>query len=431
MTLGLALGALAGANILVAFAYQWYVLTALGPGTATDALFAGTMVPQLVLVIVSGSLNYVLIPLLAVHANEDRVRLAWTYFQGIGAVSLALAVLLAVSAPHWVPLTVPGFSPEATRLTTQLTRIQLLGAVFTAVMGVGAAMQHARHRFLWTELAAVLASAAGLAFMVAALPRMGVRAAAWGMVIRSGLQLLLLLPGMGRYRAPDWHDPRLHVGLRRTAPLLAGQLYYKSDSLLDRFLASLAPPGTLSLYHVAQQLYASASMVLNRAIVAPVVPRLSRLADGGEWSGFGAQVRHRLRLTLGVTVLASICLALFGRPLLALAFGHGEVTPDRIAHLWLLLLLLSGVWFGGAVGQILSSAFYAQGNTRTPALVGVVGFTLAIGVKLVAFREAGIEGLAVAASLYYLLNALVLLICLRRTTRRAAGVLSVGEFARP
>src|SRR5882724_6422274 len=145
MMLGLTLGALAGINILVSFAYQWYVLTTVGPGQVTDALFAGTMVPQLVLVIMTGSLNYVLVPLLAVEDGEGRNRLAWTYVQGLGVACLAIVLLLIASAPFWVPLTVPGFAPETVRLAVHLTRVQLLGAVFTTVTGVEVALHYAKH----------------------------------------------------------------------------------------------------------------------------------------------------------------------------------------------------------------------------------------------------------------------------------------------
>lgn len=431
MILGLSLAALAGITILVNFAYQWYVVTAVGPGPATDALFAGTMVPQLVLVIMTGSLNYVLVPLLAVEEGAARSRLGWTYVQGIGAVGLAIVGLLILSAAVWVPLTVPGFAPDGVRLAVHLTRIQLLGAVFSAVTGVEVALHHAEQRFVRAEGGLSLASLAGLAFVIWGLPRLGIAAAAWGTVARSGLQMLLLLPGMGRYQPPRWDAPALGVGLRRSAPLIAGQLYYKSDGLLDRFLASLAPPGALSLYHISQQLYASAAMVLNRALVAPLVPRLARLANSNEWPSFVRRVQHRLGTTLAVALAGTAGLAVLGRPLLAQLFGHGQFTPERVDHLWWLLLLLSGVWIGGAVGQILSTSFYAQGDTRTPTLIGIAGFTLAIGLKLFAFRWRGIEGLALAASAYYLLNALLLLVCLRRRARRVATrPLSVEELVR-
>ena len=53
------LGTLSAANIGVAFLFQWYVLTHLGPGIETDALFAGMTLPQLVLAVISGSLMHV------------------------------------------------------------------------------------------------------------------------------------------------------------------------------------------------------------------------------------------------------------------------------------------------------------------------------------------------------------------------------------
>lgn len=431
MLLGLSLGAIAGMSILVNFAYQWYVLTSLGPGPATDALFAGTMIPQLVLVIASGSLNYVLIPLLAVQETEGRTRLAWTYFQGIGLACVGLVAFLILTAALWVPLTVPGFSPANTLLAIHLTRIQLLATAFTAVTGVEVALHHAKQHFLRAESAGVVASVAGLAFIVWALPRMGIEAAAWGTVIRAALQMLLLTPGMGVYRLPHWSDPGLALGMRRSAPLIGGQLYFKSDAMFDRFLASLAPPGALSLYHVSQQLYASAAMVMNRAVVAPVVPRLSRLASVNHWPEFVAQINRRLVVMVAVTVAISTGLALLGRPVLGLIFGRGEFTAEQVAHLWWLLLLLSGVWVGGALGQVLSTSFYAQGDTRTPTRVGIIGFTLAIGLKLLAFRGYGIEGLALAASAYYMLNATVLLILLRRRTRRVTGPMPLEGLASP
>ena len=430
MLLGLSLGAIAGIGILVNFAYQWYVLTTLGPGLATDALFAGTIVPQLVLIIASGSISYVLIPLLAIKETEGRARLAWTYFQVIGLTCLGLVAVLMLTAEFWVPLTVPGFPPANAELAVRLTRIQLLATAFTAVTGVELALHHAKNHFLRAESAGVVASVAGLGFIVWGLPRMGIEAAAWGIVIRAILQMLLLTPGMGAYRAPAWSDPGLALGVRRSAPLIGGQLYFKSDAMFDRFLASLAPPGALSLYHVSQQLYASAAMVMNRAVVAPVVPRLSRLASATT----GRIHRPDQPATGrdgGRTVAISVGLALLGRPVLGLIFGRGEFSADRVAHLWWLLLLLSGVWVGGPLGQILSTSFYVQGDTRTPTRVGIVGFTLAIGLKLFAFRRYGIEGLALAASAYYVLNATALLILLRCRTRRVPGSMPLEGLASP
>lgn len=432
MRLGLTLALLAGLNILVSFASQWYLLTSLGAGRATDALFAGTMVPTLVLVLTSGTLSFVLVPLLAVAEQGSREGLAWTYFQGVAAACFVLGLLLIVLAPLWVPVTVPGFPPDALPLAIRLTRLQLVGAFLTAVGGVAVALHYAQHRFIRAEGSASVGGVASLAFIVWGLPRFGIAAAGWAAAIQGGVQLLLLLPGMGRYRPPRWGDPALRLAVRRSAPLIGGQLYFKSDSVLDRYFASQASVGALSLYHVALQLYSAAAVILNRAIVAPVMPRLSRLVSQGQGAAFIALLERRVRLTLGLALAGSLGLLLVGRPALALLFQHGSFDRDRVEQMWWLLILLSGVWVGGAVGQMLSTSFYAQGDTRTPTLVGIAGFTVAIGLKTFAFRYRGIQGLAVAASAYYVLNAIVLLVCLRRQLRRVTpGPLAVQELASP
>jgi putative peptidoglycan lipid II flippase len=202
--------------------------------------------------------------------------------------------------------------------------------------------------------------------------------------------------------------------------LISGASYYKADGFVDRLLASMGPPGALSLYHLSLQLYGSAQTVLNRAIVAPVVPLLARASAASEWRSFSVASRRRLQLMLWITI-GSIPLLLFlGRPVLTAILGHGRFTDDRIAELWVILLLLSGVWIGGAAGQVLSTSFYSTGDTRTPMRIGVIGFTIAILLKLLAFRSFGIMGLAVAASIYYLGNMVALLLTLRRDLRRAS-----------
>jgi len=100
-------------------------------------------------------------------------------------------------------------------------------------------------------------------------------------------------------------------------------------------------------------------------------------------------------------------------------FGRGAVRPEQVRMLWVLLLLLTGVWLGGVAGLLLSSSFYVLGDTFTPARIGVIGFTLAIGLKLVAFRAFGLPGLAAAASAYYLMNAGLIGVALGRRLRGA------------
>jgi putative peptidoglycan lipid II flippase len=407
MKINLAIGSLAAANLVMNLLIQWYVITRLGVGTATDALFAGTAVPQVVLAVVSGSLMHVLVPLLAGEEAGAFGQAAWGFFLGITLLFGLFAVLLSVAAPLWVSWLLPGFSGAARDLTVVLTRIQLIGMVFTASLSVLWSAYHARNRFIWAELAPVLASVLALAALVPALPRYGVAAAAWASVARSGLPVIFLLPGLGRWHAPRWRSPAMMAAWKRLRPLLAGTAYYKTDPLVDRFLSSMAPAGGLSILYIGQQIWGAAGTIINKAIAAPMVPLLAVQAKLKSWAAFQKTFRLRLVWMAVLTGSGFLLFLAVGEPLLRLLIGHGGVTAQNVAALWRIMVGLAGVLIAGAMGQITSTTFYAFGDTKTPTRLSIVTYTIYVPAKVLAFLSFGLMGVAVATSLFVLVNLLL------------------------
>ncbi len=418
------LGALSAANLGIAFLFQWCVLTQLGPGTETDALFAGMTLPQLTLAVISGSLMHVLVPLLAGEDEERLRRDAWSFLALVGGVFCMLAACFYATASWWVPLLVPGFDASAQALTVELTRIQLIGMVFAAINGVQWAAYHARQQFLWAEGAPILANLAALLLLVWALPRFGVTAAAWVGVLRMVLETLLLSPGMGRpvfirrraLLAEARQTSAIQVAWQRMKPLLLGTAYYKTDPLVDRFLLSNAGSGSISLYYLALQIYGAANQIINKAIAAPLMPQLSMMYKAGDSDGF-RRVYHRKLVQVGVVGLAGLLVVgLWGQLLLQLLIGHGNVNADNVSQLWWILLWLGGVFIGGAAGQICAMSFYAGGDTTTPTRMSIVTYTCYVPCKLLSFHVWGVQGLALTTSVYYLANVLLQMYLLHRKT---------------
>ena len=408
------LGALSAANIGVAFLFQWYALTQLGPGIATDALFAGMTIPLLVLSVISGSLMHVLVPILA-GESEDRLRHdAWGMLVLVGGLFGVMAILLYVSAPWWIPITVPGFTEAGQALTVELTRIQLVGMVFTAINGVQWATYHARQQFVWAELAPIIASALALLLLIWALPRFGVIAAAWISTLRMGLQTLLLTPGMGKPVRFDLRSSTIQQAWQRIKPLLLGTAYYKTDPLVDRFLLSSASSGSLSLYYLAQQIYGAASQVLNKAIATPLVPLLSKLHKEGDSDEFRRVYLRKLLQVSMIGIVSLLGLGVFGQATLDLLVGNGNVSADNVKELWWIMIWLAGMFLGGVTGQICSSSFYACGNTITPTRMSMITYTAYIPCKIIAFYFFNIVGLALATSIYYIINSLCQIYLLER-----------------
>lgn len=398
------LGGLSTVNIGLTFLLQWYTLTQLGPGIGTDALFAGMTLPQLVLAVISGSLMHVLVPLLAGEDHDELRRDAWVFFALVCGLFGLLAIVLYETALWWIPLIVPGFDESGKQLAVNLTRIQLIGMVFTAINGVQWAVYHAKQQFYWAEIAPLVAGIVSLIVLAWTLPSYGIQAAAWVSVLRVALQTLLLAPGMGKPILPDLNRFAIGIAWQRIRPLLLGTAYYKTDPLVDRYLLSTAASGNLSLYYLAQQIYAAVSQVVNKAIVTPMVPQLSKLHKDGETAEFQRIYRRNILRVGLISITGMAILGLFGRVLLDTLIGHGRVSADNVQELWWIMIWLAGAFVGGALGQISSSSFYASGDTKTPTYIGIWSYTLYIPAKIVAYYSFGIVGLALATSSFYIIN---------------------------
>jgi putative peptidoglycan lipid II flippase len=405
----------------------WYVVTRMGVGVQTDAFFASGALSQLIFLVVSVSLIQVIVPLLATEDEETFQRDAWGLFLAILGVFVLLAAGLFVTAPYWVSLIVPGFSAEAFRLTVTLSRIQLLGMIGNALVPVLWSVYYARQRFLWAEVSSVIANAVALGFLYWTLARYGIVAAAWATVLNLGLKVGLLMPILGRWQRPNWNSYALKEAWRRIKPFILGQTYAKSEPLIDRFLTSLTTAGNLSLLYFGQQIYSAANLVMVKAVSTPTAPRLAIAAKRRDWRSFRHVYRERLIWILLIAIAGSSVLFFIGEPILRLMIGHGGITTQNVHMLWWIMVALAGLLIGGTAGQMISTAFYAIGDTRTPTMLFIGTYTVYVPLKILVFLRFGVIGIAVATSVHMALNFLLQLFVLEWTiTRQRTSTMGVA-----
>jgi len=411
------LAALSAVNAALALSISWYLVARIGVGAETDAFFASTVIPQFAFILLTATFLPVVVPLLTTRAETEFSHDVWSFFSLTAAIFILIAVILYVSASVWIPWFVPGFSASAKTLTANLTRLQLVSMVLNAMIVTLWAAHHARRRFVWVELSGVIANLAGLSFLVLALPRLGIWAAAVNTVFYNSLKLAFLLPILGRFCWPTWRSPMIREATHRLKPLLPGQIYLRTDPALDRFLTSMTGAGVLSLLHVAQQVYASIVLLIGKAVIAPMAPKLAIYAREERWPRYRRHYQGRLLLLLVITI-AGCVFVIVGAPILRLLVGEIGIEGKNLHTLWLTMIALGGTLVGGTLMQAIAGAFYAMGNTKTPTKVSTLLYTLYIPVKVVAFFKFGLMGLAITMSTYFLANSVIQFWLLRNEVRR-------------
>jgi putative peptidoglycan lipid II flippase len=244
------------------------------------------------------------------------------------------------------------------------------------------------------------------------------------------LHLAIQIPGLIHFGF-RW-TPRLDLGspdVRRVLLLLGPrvvtmgfiQIYYIArDNFSSRF--GEAAVGALNLGWFIQQV---PETIIGTAIAIALLPSLAEFIARAEERAFAQTINRALRamLALGLPLAALLIAGL--RPLVGAFFPLVGIHLDPAGQE--LLVLCAMAFLLGLVGdtwlEVAVRAFYAQQNVRVPLLAAggqMLGFLVLASLLS---RPLGAVGVALAATLSFSTEALILLLLLNR---RHPGVLRVG-----
>lgn len=413
-----------------------------GTGRESEAFFAANRFSEILFNLVAGgALASAFIPTFTGFlAHEDRAgawKLASAVVNWVLMVLTGLCILSGVFAPQVVRhVLAPGFSivdPAKEALTVHLLRIQLPSAAVFGVSGLVMGILNAHQHFL---LPALAPAAYQLGWIFGALvlsPQMGVDGLAWGIVLGSLLHLIIQLPWLLRLPARRYRltlgldSPAVREVARLMGPRLLGVAVVQLNFLLNTYLASLQPEGSLTGISLAFPLMIMPQAAIAQAIAIAALPTFSAQVALGKLDEMRASLAATLRGVLLLALPASLGLILLRQPLVALIYQR-QAFDERSTMLvaWALLWYALGL-VGHSVVEIVSRAFYALHDTRTPVKIGIAAmslnliFSLAFSALFARLGWMPHGGLALANSLATALEMIALLVVMRRRLNGLGG----------
>lgn len=398
------LPALSAFNLLANLWFPVLAVRALGAGNAADALFLVFILPAVIAVLLANSVLNWSTPRLVRRADPAaRRQLSWSLLWVLlGCVGI-LCVALWLLAQLWRPALAPAGSYAQAIAIIPAGFVAILASVVTSV---AQALFTAERNVVGSEWRTLVANLlALLAWLV--LEPATLAACAGLFALRAVLVALLLAPWLGR---PSWlvaGDRDLREVLRESRWLLLAATYYKSEPFVDRLLFASVSAGAVAAFHLAHQILALVTVLMNRVITATLVAPLADAVHVSD-AGRARRLLHRALLWMAVTgVLVWVVFLLAGEPLVRLLFAGVSTAPGQIELTAQLLVLLGGYMLGILLGQVLGQALYTTGNTRAMMALGIGGFTLGLAIKVFALWQFGVPGLAAALSVSWLLNVLL------------------------
>lgn len=408
-----------------------------GDALNADAFTNAFAFPDMLFSIVAGgALASAFIPVFTNYLVEKRDRkAAWHIASSALNIIMALLVILAVLGiiftRQFLTLTLPAImqnnngEPE---VLVSLTRIMLLQPIFLGGATITIAILQARQSFVLPAIGQVIYTVSLIGGILATRVdesthifggNLGIAGPAWGVVAGALLQFLIQIPGLISAKMEySFSFSIFHPGIREMFRLMAPRLLnavilYVSVFVNRNLIDTVGISGATYGYVTAFTLIMLPNGVFGMAVSQAAFPTLAALVASNEWTRLRDTITRTVKGIIYLAVPSAFGMMILAEPICRVILGHGDFSLDQLPY-FVGPLIFFGIGLTGlSLVEILTRSFYALQDTRTPTQVSIYQFMFSIGLSVMLLGPMGANGLALASSLAWIGEALVLLVLLR------------------
>jgi putative peptidoglycan lipid II flippase len=418
-----------------------------GAGLIYDAFMLGFRIPNLTRdLFAEGALASAFVPTfseyLSQRSKEEAVRLVSLVATALIIVVGAVCTAGIIFAPVLVHLLAPGYAevPGKFELAVRMTRIMFPFLLLVALAAQAMGVLNACNKFGVPAMASTFFNLGSVGFGIVLGKLLGptlhltrIEGMAIGVVLGGALQLIWQLPSLHQlgfhFRATlDWFDPGLQRILRLMVPAILGNAAVQINVMVNtNFASTISDPirglnGSVSWLSFAFRFMQLPLGLFGVAMASATLPSIARSVARGNMDEFRRTLSNSLGTVFLLTIPSSVGLVVLGKSIIAAIYQDGRHFQLYDTQQTALALSYYAIGLMGyAALKVLSPAFYALNDARTPMLVSLGSILVNYAMASTMIKFAGLRhaGLALSTSAVALFGFVVLFAILRR---RIGGV---------
>jgi putative peptidoglycan lipid II flippase len=337
------------------------------------------------------------------------------------SVTVSLAVALGILI---TPLVIPAFKLEEFDEAVFLTRLMFPFLAFISLAALFQGILNSLRIFTPSGLAPIVLNLVTIlaAYSLSPFTKNPARALALGILVGGFLEAAIQLPFVlatgRRFFFVSFKRTLTNPGtrkiLRLIGPTIIGMAAYQLNDLVSTALAGNAGQGVVSSLQYSLRLQELILGVFAVSIGTVLLPDLSEHAKSGRWDIYSHQLAAAMNIIAFITIPITFFSLAQGQTLIRLLFQNRSFDENSVTlTLAALNFHMPGLFFI-ALNRILAPAFYAQSDSTSPTLAGILSFASNILFAALLVRPMRGSGIALALSLASAVNTILLLVFLRK-----------------
>lgn len=390
-----------------------------GASKITDVYMIATTIPLVIFSFIGAGIVTSFIPVYStIKSNKEQRNFLNSIINIVLLLTSFIVLLIFVFTEEIVQLFVPGFDSSSQNLAIKFTRISCLGLYFSGVIFIFQSFLESNGKFLATSLMSlplnlILISSIFLSSIY------NLEILAWGIVVSVLFQFLFLTPSLNKtkYRYNfklDLKNKYVKKMILLAIPASIGVSMDQINLIVDRSIASTIVQGGISALTYSNKLIVFIQSILVVSLLTVVFPKISKVASTHCFKEFNLIIYKFIEIFYIIILPVILILIIYAKTIIEILFGRGEFDTAALEITYPTLSLYGIGLIGIALRELLSKAFFALHDTRTPVLNAVFGMIVNIFLNLILSKFMGLNGLAFATSISSIITSILLMISLQK-----------------
>lgn len=191
-------------------------------------------------------------------------------------------------------------------------------------------------------------------------------------------------------------------------PVILGQAAGEVNKVVDSFFGYSLGAGIVVALSYANHLVQLPLSVFGVATAAAILPTVSAWAARRDFEEIRKTILFGIRQTCFFVIPAALGLIILGRPIVWLLFERGEFSREIADRTAVALAIYAVGLVSFCLVKVLVTGFFGMKDTKTPVLVSSLSMVLNIVLNCLLVRPLGYGGLALATTISFTVNFVVL-----------------------
>ena len=328
--------------------------------------------------------------------------------------SIVLFVFFEGFAPFAMKLAAPSYVGEIFEKTVLYFRVLAVSFVFMILVSLYQNLLNAEKVYGYASVSSIINSVVLIGMVLGLNKVFGIWALVVAVPVSYAIQFIVLSIRGRKYGTLSFRyglrDEGIKLVVAKALPILISQATVEINQVIDRALLSNVEYGAVTAVSYSATLYQFASGILILPISTVIYTELSENVAKKQMETLWFQLNKACKMAVLVCLPVMMITSFVSKDIVYVVYGHGRFDDIAVNQTAVGLFAYIFCLIPAMLKSVISKAYYALNNTKSPMILGVMEVILNITLSVLLVKYYGILGVVGATAIASFVLVLVMMV---------------------